>query len=307
MNNELTVLNNSVPQEIVVAKKVSALSRLFTLKPATLELVSKSTRQENATPGTFRVTQTNEAFKEMRVVMITEPVEQRELYKKGEYTKDSKLCFSLNNIQPHPKAKQPPALYCASCPMGDLSWQKYRDAKAKGITGDALSALIPPCRLYWHLFIADRNTKMVYFLNLKGTSVKPFEVAMQNVARLFQLMISNIKADIKAGKDVKMPDSIGDLIWKISFTMYPELKNGTWQAGFKDFKVMTNEDAAEFGQILADINARRQAGNLQTQEASEAEETDAAVSEAPAGAVRTAEVVSVQTNEVAELNSKIVI
>jgi hypothetical protein len=293
VSDKLTVVNNPVPQEIVVAKRVSSLSRLFTLKPASLELVSKATRQEGATPGTFRVTSTNEAFKDMRVVMIFEPIEQREWYRKGEYSKDAKQCFSLDNAQPHKNAKNPPALYCSVCPMGDSNWDKWREAKRKGLTGDALTALLPPCRKYWHLFIADRSTKMPYYLNVKGTSVHPFESAMQNVARLFQMIIANLKAEKKP-----LPDTIGDIIWKISFTMFSELKNGTWQMGFKDFKVMTPEDAAEFGQILADINARRGTGQLQTQEASEAEAEATAVSEAPA---------AVQTNSVDDFNAKIVI
>src|ERR1700758_1040349 len=92
---QLVVLNRA-PQAMVVAQRVNALSRLFTLKPKTLELVSKSTRQEGATPGTFRVVSTNETIgKEMRAVILFEPMEQREKYRKGEYTKDSKECFSL--------------------------------------------------------------------------------------------------------------------------------------------------------------------------------------------------------------------
>ena len=46
--------------------------------------------------------------------------------------------------------------------------------------------------------------------------------------------------------------------------------------------MMTPEDAADFGQILADIAARRQAGQVQSQEASEAEAEAAVVTEAPA-------------------------
>ena len=140
---------------------------------------------------------------------------------------------------------------------------------------------------------------MPYYVNVKGVSVKPFETAMQNVARLFQMILANLRAEKKP-----MPDSIGDVIWKISFTLYSELRNSTWQMGFKDFKVMTPEDSAEFGQILKDINARRAAGQLQTQEASEAEE-EAAVTERPAGSIPQAQVVSVQTNAVAEQNAKI--
>jgi len=282
---------------LVVAQKVSALSRLFVLKPSNIELVSKATRQEGATPGTFRDTSTNEAFKELKAVILFEPIEQREMYRKGEYTKDSKLCFSLDNVQPHPRAKNPPALYCATCPMGDSNWTKWRDAKAKGISGDQLSALLPACRKYWHLFIANRATQMPHYINIKGTSVKPFEEAMQNVARIFQMIIANIKAEIRAGKDVKMPDSISDIIWKISFTMVPELKNGTWQMGFKNFGMMNEADQEGFGKIIADINARRAAGQVQSQEAAEAEEAAAVVAEAPANAT--------QSTAVAEQNAQI--
>ena len=142
---------------------------------------------------------------------------------------------------------------------------------------------------------------MTYYLNVKGVSVKPFETAMQKVARLIQMIITNLKVEKKP-----IPESIGDIIWKISFTLYPELRSGTWQMGFKDFKVMTSEDAAEFGQILEDINTRRTAGQLQSQEASEQEEEAAALTGQPAGnRVRQAEVVSVQTNEVAKQNAQI--
>src|ERR1700678_2342480 len=153
---QLTVLNRA-PQGLVVAQRQNALSKLFQLKPKTLELVSKSTRQEGAEPGTFRITSTNEKFKELRAVILFAPLEQREKYRKGEYTKDSKECFSLDNVQPHPKARTPFALYCANCPMGDLNWVKYREAKAKGISGEALAAFLPPCRKFWHLFIAMRD------------------------------------------------------------------------------------------------------------------------------------------------------
>jgi uncharacterized damage-inducible protein DinB len=315
---QLTVLNRA-PESMVVAQKFNALSRLFQLKPKTLELVSKSTRQEGATPGTFRVTSTNESFKELRVVMLAEPVEQREKYRKGEYTKDSKECFSLDNVQPHPRARTPFALYCANCPQGDINWVKYREAKAKGITGDALSAYLPPCRKFWHLFIASRETQRPYYFNIKGGSVKPFEDAMQNVADLFQMIYQNIKQENRhiAAANAKnsdgpqiplksLPETVGDIIWHISFTMYAWNRNGgPWMVGFKDFKVMSEEDRKDFGKIIEDIKARRAAGQLQSQEASEAEEENAVVEQPASSGIRTAEVVSVTTNEVAQKNAQI--
>ncbi len=309
-DNPLVILNRA-PESIVTAHKVNALSRLFQVKPKTLELVSKSTRQEGAIPGTFRVTSTNESYKELRAVILFAPVEQREKYRKGEYTKDAKECFSLDAVQPHPTARTPFALYCANCPQGDVNWIKYRDAKAKGITGDALSAYTPPCKKFWHLFIAARETQRPYYLNIKGGSVKSFEDAMGNVADLMQMMVQNVRAEnkqrkLKGESLVPEPTDIADIIWHISFTMYSWQQNGgPFKMGFKDFKVMSEEDRKDFGKIIADIKARREQGQVQTQEASEAEEEAAAVAETLAGAVPVAQVTSVQTNAVAEANAKI--
>ena len=320
-NTQLPVLQNRAPQEMVVAQRVSALSKLFQLKPKTLELVSKSTQQEGAEPGTFRITSTNEKFKELRVVILFEPLEQREKYRKGAYSKDSKECFSLDNVQPHPKARMPYALYCANCPMGDLNWKKYRDAKAKGITGEELQAYLPPCRKFWHLFIATRETQRPLYFNVKGLGVSSFEDGMQNVADLFQMIYQNIKAENKKiaaanalitdGSVLQplksLPETVADVIWHISFTMYAkQINGGQWFPAFKDFKVMYEEDRADFGKIIDEVKARREAGKLQTQEASEAEEEAAALTERPAGSgVRQAEVVSVQTNAVTEKNKQI--
>ena len=69
---------------------------------------------------------------------------------------------------------------------------------------------------------------------------------------------------------------------------------------------MSEEDRADFGKIVDDVNAQRTAGQLQTQEASEAEEEAAAINERPASSgIRQAEVLSVTTNEVAEKNAQI--
>jgi hypothetical protein len=148
---------------------------------------------------------------------------------------------------------------------------------------------------------------------------------MQNMADLFQMIIQNNKMTnrVVAARNAAItpeqyaagavaeflipePKAIEDIIWHISFTMYSWQKDGgQFKLGMKDFKVMTEEDRKDFGKIIDDIKKRREVGQLQTQEASEAEEEAAAVSEAPAGAIPTAQVVSVQTNEVAQKNAQI--
>lgn len=298
--NPLTVINNPDVALARVAKQQSALSRLFQLKPSTLELVSKSTQQEGAIPGQFRDTATNEHFKEMRAVILFEPVEQRELYQKGAFSRDSKLCFSLDNFQPHQAARDPKAALCEFCDYGDKNWKAYREAKKAGVKGDQLSALVPPCKKYWHLFLANRGTKMPYYFNAKGKSVTAFEGAMQNIARLMHVMIQNINlqnrqiaeanAKVPEGQTLQslipLPTSVGDVIWQISFTMYahqPE-KGGQWVLGMKDFAVMKPEDYKEFGSIIEKIKDAREARALQSQVDSENEAAaaDAAKVEASA-------------------------
>jgi len=310
MSEALTVVNNVAPLARVEAQK-SALSRLFTLKPATIELVSKSTQQEGAIPGKFRNTATNEHFDTMRAVILFEPVEQRALYTPGTYSKDSKICFSLDNVTPHQAAKDPKAMSCANCDFGEKNWVRYREGKKQGVSGKALSELSPPCKKYWHLFLADRITKMPNYFNVKGISVAPFEAAMQNVARIFAMMISNTRlenqqitehnkanpADLKPLK--ALPTSVGDVIWQIVFTMFvtqPE-KGGQYAVGFKDFAVMKPEDYAEFGTILNDIAARRAANQLQPQVDSEAENAENSVVEQP----------NTVAKEVADKNAQITI
>ena len=73
-DNPLVVVNNPIPNELVVQQKINSLSRLFTLKPAVLELVSKATRAQDAVPGTFRNISTNEKWEEMRAVILFEPI-----------------------------------------------------------------------------------------------------------------------------------------------------------------------------------------------------------------------------------------
>lgn len=298
MSEALTVLNNTQPTALAIGGGFGLDSRLFKLKPGTLEIVQRTTKQEGAQPGKIRVTQTNEHFDEMRLVLLINPQEQRQYFPKGaKMERDSKLCFSLDNIRPHIKAKEPQAMDCATCTKGDINWKKWRETKN--------SNDLPPCQKYWHLFVADRQTQMAYYLNLKGKSVLPFEQAMQNMARLFATLEANVKAEnaklgfsfnpktrqffptpgatIAEGVTAKPLPNIFD----ISFTMYVKKDAGgdsfVFQA--KDFKALLPEARAEFGALVEDFLNRRANGQVVSQEEVEAEEeAKQAVSETPANA-----------------------
>jgi hypothetical protein len=233
--------------------------------------------------------------KVIRVVLLSVPQEQREWFKdKTSFTKENKKCFSLDNIQPHPRALEPPAMYCKSCPKGDLNWAKWR------MTRDPND--LPPCNVYWNVLVADRKTQRPYFLNIKGKSYQPFRQAMeQQMSSLLADIFSNVRAVnkergytfVKAENrfvptlgatvaDGVVPEPLPS-IYNISFDIKSKKVNyatGTaFVMEFSDFKLMSPEDSAEFGQLYLDIVANKV--DVQAVTAEEAEAIEA-VTEAPA-------------------------
>jgi len=85
---------------------------------------------------------------------------------------------------------------------------------------------------------------------------------MQNVARLFQMLIANTKNEIKAVRPLrclslsKMLFGRSALLWCGSAN-----KGGQFALSFKDFKVMSESDQAIW-LYYCDINARRAAGRF---------------------------------------------
>jgi hypothetical protein len=267
------------PAQALMVGGVGLDNDLFKLRPATIECVQKTTRQEGAIPGKLRITATNEHFDEMQVAMLFPPVEQRAYFEGEEFSKESKLCFSLDNLKPHDKAAIPQAMACGfynakgqyitQCPKAD--WAKYRQSKKRED--------MPKCRNYYHLILADRATQMPYYANVRGTSIEPFKMAMQNVARL----IAKMQA---AGQKPN--------IFDISFKIFPvpqTTKKGVYYIyGFKDFAPIAIDDRAKFGDLFLDFAARRAQGLVQdaatSEEAATAADTasvEASVAEAPAG------------------------
>lgn len=267
--------------------------RLFQLKPATIEIVQKMTRQEGAIPGKLRDTSCNQHYDEMHMVMLFEPTEQRAYFEGDDFTRDSKLCFSLDNLKPHDKAKIPQAMACGyynaqgryvtQCAKAD--WAKYRQTKLK--------ADMPKCRNYWHLVLADRLTQLPYYMNVKGASIAVFEKAMQQVARLIGLMQAN----------GEKPN-----IFDVSFKIYVTQEKGApnYILGIKDIARLKPEDREAFGAIFLDFAQRRQQGLVQDAAASEdavvaasTAAVEASATEAPSQGIPFAQVVgsSVDKNE----------
>lgn len=276
---------------------------IFKARPQMLELVHKTSRQENVKFGEFRIIGTNEHVgTSIRAVLLAVPQEQREWFiDPTKFSKDNKGCFSLDGIQPHPRAAQPPAMFCKVCPKGDINWERWRKTKNP--------ADLPPCGAYWHLLIADRSTQTPYYLNVKGKSYMPFRQAMETqMSGLLAKVFANVKAENKKrgytlvnlqekpgapayqefrptpgfalaeGQPQQLPEPMPN-IFDISFDIYSHTKDGgPFMMGFKDFRLMKTEDKAEFGQLYLDLMANKAQVADVTEETAAAE----AVSEAPA-------------------------
>jgi hypothetical protein len=174
------------------------------------------------------------------------------------------------------------------CPKGDICWEAYREAKQKGIAGDDLSRLQPPCRKFWHLMIAERNSLAPYYFNIKGSSVRVFERAMQdNVAEILRLMSLKLKEENKVrvvqGQEPLLMPSVNDVIYRIVFTIYPWQKaGGPFMVGFKDFAVLSEEDSADFSALVKELIEWRKTAQGQAEEAAAIAEAEQEITEEPA-------------------------
>jgi hypothetical protein len=296
MSEELVLANS---QDALMRGGVGMDSGLFRARPSMIELVHKSSRQENVKFGEFRVISTNEHLgTSIRVVLLAVPQEQREWFvDPTKFTKDNKGCFSLDGIRPHHRAAAPPAMFCRVCPKGDINWDKWRKTKSPSD--------LPPCGAYWHLLVADRATQTPYYLNVKGKSSLPFQQAMsQQMSGLLAKIKSNVRAENKllGYTLVRLSDGSGEEfqptpgfvvpegqtqkpavplpnIFDISFDIVASSKDGgPFVMGFKSFALMKPEDKAEFGQLYLDLIQKK----IDLQSNVDEEEATAAVTEAPA-------------------------
>lgn len=299
MSDALVVLNN----EALAQGGIGLDSNLFRVKPATLEIVQRTSRQEGAEPGRFRNTSDNTHYDEMEWVLLSNPIIQRALYTKGEFSRDSKLCFSLDNVSPSNYAKEPQAPFCATCPKG--SWEPYRK------TNDPKD--MPTCKEYYHLFLADRKTQMPYYFNVKGLSMSTtykdrslctFKQGMQNVARLLAAVEANVKAENKqiakqnAENDVasdavneprrtptpfKPRPNLFDVKFPVSVASQTNAQGLSYVLVIGKPIYLNEEARKEFGNLYLDFANRRAQGQVQTAEESEAvAEANASITETPA-------------------------
>jgi|SRR5271157_1112188 len=306
MSEAIVVRSNN---EAMQLGGVGVGAKMFRARPSMLELVHKSSRAENVKYGEFRVCSTNEHLgTKIRVVLLAVPVEQREWFEGTTFSKESKKCFSLDGVQPHPRAACPPAMFCKSCPKGDMNWIKWRQTKQ--------ASDLPPCGAYWHLLIADRQTQTPYFLNIKGKSYLPFKQSMEmQMQGLLAKLMANARAENKKrgytyvtlqdsdtgrqwqdfrptegfvvpeGQSQQPPVPLPN-IFEISFDIESSSRDGgPFVMSFKNFALMKAEDRAEFGQLYLELLEQKTEAQNQNNEEAEASAMVTEIQSAPKGEV----------------------
>jgi hypothetical protein len=227
-------------ESVVKAGGIGLGSKLFKLNPGRLQLTQRMTKGETITPGRIRIVETNQHFDEITAVMLIEPEPKRTMYPVGAPFGAKPICYSFDAETPAKTAPFPQALNCRNCKQADWSkWQKTKDRKD-----------LPPCGFYYRVTLVDRLTRFVYFLNVDGKSVKPFEKQyMQQLARVWAM------ANQMAEAEGQPPKNIFDFSMKVRPLSHDQ---GTYfTLEFKDFALIKEEDREKFGKIFTDFVGRK--------------------------------------------------
>lgn len=229
MNEQIVKVEKQLPQ--IGGQGMDFSSKLFRLKPATLTISQGMTQAEGAIPGKLRIVETGEQFTSLKVVMLLMPQEQRSWYiGEGNLKRipENLMCFSRDLIRPDERSKQPQALTCSSCQYSQ--WNNDIDP-----------AVPPACETFYYVIFIDTVTQIPLKMYIRSTSKKPFEAAMQNIARKFKLLkakgenpnIYDISFELKTKKRTARNGAIGYVL----------------DVDGQSFSMITPEEAAAFGEI----------------------------------------------------------
>jgi hypothetical protein len=231
-------------------------TKLFALKPDTLTICQGQTQAVGAVPGKLRLS-SGELFTKMTVVLLDMPKEQRKWYigEKGtlKNVPDNLMCYSFDMKRPDANAKMPQALSCAGCPKG--VW----------VDGNP-----PECDPYYYALFIDTITKIPMRMYIRGASRKPFEAAMQNLARKFKLLQSQ-----------GLKPNIFDMSFEISTKKHV---NKAKQVSYvidvdgQSFHLLKDEEKPQFGEIyLQYINRGVQESDVDNEVEEASKTVDAAI------------------------------
>lgn len=267
MSNALTVLNtNTAIQDGGLG--VDFGNKLFKLKPANIFIVQNNSTIEGAVKGNLRIAETGDQYESIWATLLVMPTEQRQYHigLPGEMnrTPENLMCFSSDMVVPHPKARIPQAINCASCARADWGpWREYKEAN----NGQSNKALIPPCDAHYRMLLIDDKYKLPLQMFIRSDAKGPFEDGMQNLARVLYAQ------EVDTGKK----PNIFDVRFKISTKIKTKGKYTYYTPVFSDFKPVTEEQKQQFGSVYLKYTSQK--AKQQEQDAQEEVEAEIATTQ----------------------------
>jgi hypothetical protein len=243
---ELTVIQPSPTDLQTVASPSGGMSlnlnsKLFKLKPVTLNIVQPNSQAEGALPGKLRISETGQQFDFMNVVLLLEPLEQRAFYEgePGSLNRSSEnlvcMCrhvtrdeFERETSGPDKAARIPQSFKCHGC--ANASWEEWRKTKRKED--------LPSCDLYYKVLMLDTVLRLPIQMFIRSKSKQTFEAAMQNLARTYAML-----------KSQGVSPSWYDIQFKLRTKKIVTGKLPSYVLDFADFHTITPEEREEFGPI----------------------------------------------------------
>jgi hypothetical protein len=207
---------------------------LFVLKPQIIELVQNSTKdKEPQQIGKFRTKASGSTFDEIKLVLL-KVRKGRVLFPPGGELGADPLCRSNDGKVPSEDAASPQAMFCKTCPKGDKMWDTWKKTGKK-----------PECQEKITLMFVERNSKVPYYLNVGGSSVKPVKAALSDIAGKVKVLQS----------EGKTPN-----LYDFSMTLKPlkvDGRKGTFYVcNVTNIAQVKEEDRAEFGELYKQYVSR---------------------------------------------------
>ena len=204
------------------------------LSPAPMVLVQKTTRDPEATPGTFKDTITGQSYKEVQLVPLKIQVGDstgagapRVLFAPDAPFGGDPVCRSNDGIRPSLNAAHPQSDLCANCKWS--SWKDFSTTKKP-----------PACHSKARILFAERTTGLPFLINLGGRSITPVRNLLKSIMRFAAMSVM---------KGVKT------MLYDFSATMYlkdvVDAKGAYYVAMFKDIQRV--RDLGEFSSLFHEL------------------------------------------------------
>jgi hypothetical protein len=147
------------PQPAAIQRTESLGLDGFSLKPALMKLVQRTTTDDGAAPGKLFDTLSKANTDSIQVVPLSIRM-GRVLFPPGGELGAEPICRSDDGEVPSPNALSPQSPTCATCDSGPKLWKNYKSTGKK-----------PDCNEKFRMLFVTRDSGLPYYINISGKSI----------------------------------------------------------------------------------------------------------------------------------------